>query len=174
MRRKGYVLCFALALIFLVSSILALSVMRLTYFSDIASAYLTRNRVRNELISLTNFSLKWLAAKLETGDRPAADGAVSFRVFVWPAGRNVSPERGSVEIFDMSCAIDAAYPSDDELPFFPPHFPDGYLIRAAGAGKGQATLIMESVYLMTSGDAPLGGRFYKLEKTPVYSREIFR
>ncbi|GHV41673.1 hypothetical protein FACS1894187_23560 [Synergistales bacterium] len=179
MKRKGYVLCLALAIIFLVSSLLGLAIMRFTSFSDVASVYLTHSNVRGELVSLTNFALKWLSAKLEDGNIPRAEGsavadAKSLRMFTRLADSGASPERGSVEIFDMSYALSDASPSEDELSLFPPHYPDGYLIRARLAGKGQAALIMENVYLMISGDTPLGGRFYKLNDKPVYSREIFR
>ncbi|GHS88249.1 hypothetical protein AGMMS49957_09420 [Synergistales bacterium] len=123
---------------------------------------------------MTNFSLKWLAAKLDAGEAPraedgAARGAEGLRVFV-----SSTEEGGQVEIFDMGYEPLTASPSENELSLFPPHCPDGYLIRAQMAGKGQAALITESVFVMKSGDTPLGGRFYKLESRPVYSREIFR
>ncbi|GHS93252.1 hypothetical protein AGMMS50276_03190 [Synergistales bacterium] len=179
MKRKGYVLCLTIVIVFIVSSILGLSVVRVASFSNVASAYLTHGLVRRELISMTNFSVKWLIAKLNAGEVPrteesAPSDAKNLRVFVQSTERDAQHNGGSVEIFDMGYAHSEAYPSEGKLSLFPPHYPDGYLIRATLAGKGQATLIMENVYIMTSGDAPDSGRFYKLEKTPVYSREIFR
>ena len=178
MKRKGYVLCLTIVIVFIVSSILGLSIIRFASFSNVASAYLTHDSVRRELISMTNFSVKWLIAKLNAGEVPRTEerpsDAKNLRVFIQSTERDASHNGGSVEIFDMGYAPSEASPSEGALSLFPPHCPDCYLIRAQLAGKGQATLIMENVYIMTSGDTPDGERFYKLEKTPVYSREIFR
>ena len=65
------------------------------FFSDVASVYLTRSRVRSELISMTNLAHKWLISKLESGEVPRVDGgefgdANSLRVFALPTDGGAS------------------------------------------------------------------------------------
>jgi len=166
-----------MALIFLLTILLGVTVSRLDYSSGVLEAYSSRFQARNALESMTNLSLKWLSAEVRSGIRPRAEilstgqdltDCDSLRIFA-----SVDYTGCEVKIYDLDYIAGKIDESLGVSWIFPPSFPGGYMIRAGVEKKGLAPLTLESVYAVTVITSE-GNSVDILEEKPVYWRELFR
>lgn len=176
--RRGYALAAVVALIFLLTTILGVIINHVGYSSWVMEAYSNRFHARNTLESMTNLSLKWLLAEVESGLRPRAQAIVtmeyltnfdSLRIFA-----TIDFEGGKATIYDLDYMPEKIVKPIDMSRIFPPSLPGGYMIRAVVERKGLAPLMLESVYVVTLSTLPGGDVVEILDENPVYSRELFR
>jgi hypothetical protein len=180
MRSRGYALCWTMLFIFMVSALLGLAAAHTAYFSAVTDVYLKRAQARSELFSLTNLALRWLTSELRTGANWRAEAVKSGGHLTNSGALCIfsleDPSRGSVKVFDLSYDPEklTAAASPAELLSFPPSCPGAYLVRAAVAKRGLASMTAESVFVLTSNDVPGEGIVGVLEEEPLFSREVFR
>jgi hypothetical protein len=161
------------------STLLGLGAAHVAYFSRVMNVSLRRAQTRSDLFSLTSLALRWLTSELRTG--------ANWRAEAVKSGRNLTnsdalcifdledPLRGSVKVFDLGYDPKNLSPvRPDELLLFPPSYPGAYLVRAVVTKRGLASMTAESVFVLTSHNAPGEGVVHVLDEEPLFSREMFR
>jgi hypothetical protein len=176
--RSAYALASVVALVFFLTVVLGVAVSHVDYSQGVTEAYVSRSIARSALVSMTNFSLKWLAAEVGDGDRPRAYAVTagdyltdfdSLRIFA-----SIDMEGCEVRVYDLDYETGKIVEHGDEERVFPPNLPGGYMIRAVAEKKGLAPLTLESVYVVTSNLVPEAGIVEILDDKPLYWRELFR
>jgi len=176
--RRAYALASVVALIFLLTILLGVTISHVDYSSGVMEAYMSRFQARNALESMTNLSLKWLSAEVKKGARPRAHEPVflenltdfdSLRIFA-----SNDYDGCEVTIYDLDYAAEKVAKPLDASRVFPPSLPGGYMIRAVAEKKGLAPLTLESVYVVTINTTPEGNSVEILDEKPSYWRELFR
>lgn len=142
---------------------------------EVTEASLDRSRVRSELFSLTNASLRWLSQELREGRRPRAfatdDPLTEFdalRVFFSSEARS-----GTVAVYDLDYDPKRLRDVRDPLSVLTP-CPFGYMIRAIVDRPGWAPFTIEAVFLALPVCTPNDETVYVLEEVPLFWRELRR
>jgi hypothetical protein len=160
------------------SILLSAATVHVVYFSNVTDVTLRRVQARSDLLSLTNLALKWLKEELRTGTQWRADAVKSNEYLADSNALCIfsleDPSMGSVKVFDLGYDPGKAAKSPADLLLFPPSYPGAYLIRAVAEKQGLASIMEESVFVLTSINVPGEGVVDILEEDPLFSREIFR
>jgi len=176
--RRAHALASTVALIFLLTIILGVAISHLDYSSGVLEAYMSRFQARNALVSMTNLSLKWLAAEVKSGSRPRA-GILSTEQDLTDFDSllifaSIDFNGCEVKIYDLDYAADKVFKPLGSTRDYPPSFPSGYMIRATAEKKDLAPLTLEIVYEVAINIDHEGNPVEILDEKPVYWRELFR
>jgi hypothetical protein len=160
------------------STLLGLGVAHVAYFSRVMNVPLRRAQARSDLFSLTSMALRWLTSELRRGANWRAEAVKSGGLLTNSGALCIFDLEdslgGSVKVFDLGYDPEKLPGHPDDILLFPPSHPDAYLVRAVVAKRGMASMMAESVFVLTSHDVPGEGVVNVLDEEPLFSREMFR
>lgn len=177
-KRRGFILAVVLAVVSLLMAWSGLFVTLLGYSWNMTDAHVHRIRIRTDLLSLTNAGFRYLDHELKNKTRPRAPLAEtnenltdfnSLRIFSSNDSRG-----GSVDIFDLEYHPENVNEAKINPLSWGPACPYGYLIRATVKNKKTASFIMETVFVIVPDDTPEEKPTFRLEKKPLFWRELLR